>query len=161
MSPLLALLLFGQQDVLLVEPRRSSPWTPPSGALHFTQRRVAGWRVSTWTHDIAGDRVVRLQRWQSGYTLIYQRWYLPGGASVQDRAEVVVGNCAHGDPLREDGGPEPRRRQVWAALTQNLVWCGVARDAAGRMLTGFDRAFAVVLARSRLAAADAATATTE
>jgi hypothetical protein len=65
---LLALLLILQQNVLLVEPRRS-PWARPSGVSHYAQHRIAGWRVMTWT-DEHGDWIVRLQRWRSGFTLI-------------------------------------------------------------------------------------------
>jgi hypothetical protein len=143
-------------EILVVEPRRS-PWTRPSGVSHYTQRRIAGWRVTTWT-DEAGDRIVRLQRWRSGDTLIYGRTYLPGGLEVHDRAEVVVGNCAQGDPVWERGGPEPSLHHVRAALAEHLDWCGAAPETANRMLQGFELAFPLLVTRSRAAAADAAAA---
>jgi hypothetical protein len=153
MTTLLALLLILQQDILPVEPRRS-PWAPPSGVSHYAQHRVAGWRVMTWTEG-SGDRIVRLQRWRPGFTLIYERWYPPGDRAF-DRAEVVVGNCARGDPVWQGGRPEPGIRDVRSALVDRLSGCDVARNAADRLLEGFDRAFPLAAARSHAAAADAA-----
>jgi len=152
MTAILAPLLFLAQGVLLVEPLQS-PWARPSGASHYRQHRVAGWRVLTWT-DRGGDRIVRLQRWRRGFTLIYERWYRPGDAPF-DRAEIIVGNCARGDPVWEEGGREPGSAEVRAALLRHLGWCEVAPDSAARMIEGFERAYPAAAARGRAAAADA------
>lgn len=154
MTPLLALLMIlrqdaGGDDIPIVEPRRAS-WARPSNITHFTERRIAGWRVRTWT-DSAGDRIVRLQRWLSRDTLIYERWYRPG-EGMFDSAEVVVGNCAQGDPVVARGSAEPSAAQVRAALQAHLARCQVGPRAAARMLGGFDRAYPVVIARGRATA---------
>jgi len=145
-----------EQLVILVEPVRS-PWARPSGVSHFRQRRVGDWRITTWRDNSAGDRVVRLQRWRPGYTLIYERNYLPGGIDAFDRAETVVGNCANGDGVAADHTlPPPPPTTVRAVLLERLAHCWVAPAAADRMLQGFERAYTVVETRSRAALADAA-----
>jgi hypothetical protein len=75
-----------------------------------------------------------------------------------DRADVVVGNCARGDPVWEKGRPVPGLVEVQAALVERLSWCEVPRAAAARMLDGYERAFPFTAARARAATADAAAA---
>jgi hypothetical protein len=147
-----------EQQLILVEPVRS-PWARPSGVSHYRQRRVGDWRITTWRDSGAGDRVVRLQRWRPGYTLIYERYYLPGGIDAFDRAGIVVGNCAHGDRVSTDHIlPPPPRATVRAALLERLARCWVAPAAAESMLQGFERAYTMIETRSLAALADAATA---
>ena len=150
MTKVLAFLLTSAQIVIVEPPPR--PWAPPSGVSEFTQQRVGRWRVSTWTAN--DSRVVRLQRRRSGFTLIYERSYEYG--QLSDSAEVVVANCAHGDPVM-DGPQEPHVGAVRSALLSHLAWCEVPASRAARMLQGLEDALPLVLARSRAAAAAAAT----
>jgi hypothetical protein len=141
----------GGQDIVLVEPVRS-PWARPTGSSRFTESRIGDWRVSTWT-DSAGDHVVRLQRSQSGDTIIYERWYSSYTEYPIDRAQVLIGNCATGDPVGNDRLPEPDAPAVRAALVSRLAWCDVRPHTTATMLYGFNRAFAVFASKSRLAEA--------